>query len=359
MHSAIVGFTLGIGLLVATLGFGSSLQRLLDTPRLYGWTWDVKSGAPALPDIGSLVIPALLADDDVQDAVRRHRHPGRPRTSNGSTRSAVNRVKGTHRPGRDGRPGAPPHRRDPRRAQDPRRRSAADLGDTVTARDRQPRGPRQDRRASGSSHRSATSASSGPGALMTYGQLQELVPAAKQNVFLLKFTPETSVEREFAHMRNALEPLPSRLATRPNDLENLASIGGLQVALVAILATLAAATLAHTLLHVGPAQAQEHRALADHGLRPAPGLSGRPDRAGADARRDRARRRDRVRDHRRSPGLDALRRQPRARGDPAILPWTGLARAGPGGALALAVAVAAIPAWLASRTQAAAALHDQ
>jgi ABC-type antimicrobial peptide transport system permease subunit len=49
-------------------------------------------------------------------------------------------------------------------------------------------------------------------------------------------------------MRDALEPLPTRLAQRPSDLDNLDSIGGLQVALVAILGGLAAATLAHTLL---------------------------------------------------------------------------------------------------------------
>ena len=88
----------------------------------------------------------------------------------------------------------------------------------------------------------------GSGALMTYGQLKEIVPAAKQNVFLLTFTPETSVATEYSHVRNALEPLPSRLAQRPSDLQNLSSIGGLQVALVTILGALAAATLAHTLL---------------------------------------------------------------------------------------------------------------
>ena len=49
-------------------------------------------------------------------------------------------------------------------------------------------------------------------------------------------------------MRDALEPLPTRLAQRPSDLENLGSIDGLQFALVAILAGLAAATLAHTLV---------------------------------------------------------------------------------------------------------------
>ena len=68
MQSAVVGFTLAVGLLVATLGFGASLQRVLDTPHLYGWTWDIKTGAPALPNIGQLVVPALRADDDIQGA---------------------------------------------------------------------------------------------------------------------------------------------------------------------------------------------------------------------------------------------------------------------------------------------------
>jgi len=84
--------------------------------------------------------------------------------------------------------------------------------------------------------------------LMTYAQLTALVPEAKQNVFLLKLAKETSLSREFTHMRDALEPLPTRLAQRPSDLDNLDSIGGLQFALVAVLAALAAATLAHTLV---------------------------------------------------------------------------------------------------------------
>src|SRR5262249_41222542 len=61
-------FSLAIGLLIATIGFGTSLQRVLDTPRLYGWTWDIKTGAPALPSIGNLVVPALKADDDIASA---------------------------------------------------------------------------------------------------------------------------------------------------------------------------------------------------------------------------------------------------------------------------------------------------
>ena len=83
-------------------GFGVSLQRVLDTPALYGWTWDIKTGAPALPNIGHLVVPALRADDDIRSAVGRDRRPGRPRGSAG-------RRAGRHP--REGRPGSRRDRR--------------------------------------------------------------------------------------------------------------------------------------------------------------------------------------------------------------------------------------------------------
>jgi hypothetical protein len=352
VQSAIIGFTLGIGLIVATLGFASSLQHLLDTPRLYGWTWDVKSGAPALPDIGQLLNPALIADENIQDA------------SGGSVIQldlnqervdalAIDRVKGSIDP-------AVIEGREPRRAGElliGRKTLEAvglDVGDSVTARV----GGRTARLkvvGIGVFPPFGDVGQFGSGALMTYGQLKQLVPEARQNVYLLKFTPDTSVATEYSHVRNALEPLPSRLAQRPSDLQNLSSIGGLQVA-VAILAVLAAATLAHTLLTsmrrrrksiailrtLGFARRQVSAVVVVQALTlvvialavgTALGILGAhlawtlfADTLGIEA--------------------------------PTTPPWAGIAVLVPA-ALALAVGVAAVPAWLASRTQAAEALHDQ
>ena len=60
MWTAVIGVSLSIALLAGVWSFRTSLQQLLDTPHLYGWNWDAKTGAPALPDIGAALTPALV-----------------------------------------------------------------------------------------------------------------------------------------------------------------------------------------------------------------------------------------------------------------------------------------------------------
>ena len=60
--TAVLGSILAFILLVGTWSFRESLQELLDTPHLYGWNWDVKTGAPALPDIRTAPAPAFASD---------------------------------------------------------------------------------------------------------------------------------------------------------------------------------------------------------------------------------------------------------------------------------------------------------
>src|SRR5206468_3834263 len=64
VRMALVGGTIAIAALVGAATFALSANRLLDTPRLYGWNWQVRAGSPALPDIGNLVAPALAGDPD-------------------------------------------------------------------------------------------------------------------------------------------------------------------------------------------------------------------------------------------------------------------------------------------------------
>jgi hypothetical protein len=245
VQSAIVGVTLAVGLLVATVGFSASLQRLLDSPPLYGWTWDIKTGAPALPDLGGLVIPALQADTDI-DAVAAGTVIQVDLEGDRVDALAMTLVKGALSPAIiDGRA--------PRQVGElvvgTKTLHAIDkeLGDTVTARIGE-RSVRMKLVGTAVFPPFGDVGQFGSGVLITYAQLKALVPEARQNVFLLELTPGTSVSKEYVHMRDALEPLPTRTAQRPTDLDNLDSISGLQAALIAILAILAAATLAHTLL---------------------------------------------------------------------------------------------------------------
>ena len=57
-----LGATLTIALLAGLWSFQVSLQHMLDSPRLYGWNWSVKSGAPALPDVAAALVPAFSHD---------------------------------------------------------------------------------------------------------------------------------------------------------------------------------------------------------------------------------------------------------------------------------------------------------
>jgi putative ABC transport system permease protein len=353
LFSAVVGFTLAVALLIATIGFGTSLQRVLDTPRLYGWTWDLQTGAPALPNIGGLVVPALRADDDISAAAA-----GTVVQVDLQDRRvdalAMTVVKGDLDP-------AMIKGRAPRGAGEllvgvkTLADIDADVGDTVTIRIGDSAVPL---RIVGTAvfPPYGDNGQFGTGALMSYGQLQELLPAAKQNVFLLELAPDVSLEREYRHMRDALEPLPTRLARTPTDLENLTSVGGLQVTLVAILAILGAGTLAHTMItsvrrrrsniallrSMGFARRQVWGVVLVQALTLAVvalvlgvvlGLIGARVAWTIFA------------DH---LGLTAGR----------VFPWTGLLVMIPT-ALALTVAIAALPAYLAGRTRPAAVLREE
>jgi hypothetical protein len=65
VRPALVGAALGILGVVATLVFSASLDRLVTTPRMYGWTWDVATGGPEL-EVEDVV--ADRAVSDVADA---------------------------------------------------------------------------------------------------------------------------------------------------------------------------------------------------------------------------------------------------------------------------------------------------
>ncbi|MCU1429403.1 MAG: transporter permease, partial [Actinomycetia bacterium] len=63
--TTVVGAALTVALLVGTWSFTASLRQLINTPHLYGWNWDLRVGAPALPDIGGVIVPALQKNADV------------------------------------------------------------------------------------------------------------------------------------------------------------------------------------------------------------------------------------------------------------------------------------------------------
>ena len=59
VRTAVAVSATAIAVTVMMAGFGASLTRLRDTPRLYGWTWDAMLGARGLPDVSTPLVPGL------------------------------------------------------------------------------------------------------------------------------------------------------------------------------------------------------------------------------------------------------------------------------------------------------------
>jgi hypothetical protein len=66
VRSTVAGAILGISVLTAALTFGSGLDHLLQTPRLYGWNWDVAVGELGSGrDLSAELVPALRSEPAV------------------------------------------------------------------------------------------------------------------------------------------------------------------------------------------------------------------------------------------------------------------------------------------------------
>ena len=66
VRTTLAGVALGVGALVAALTFGASLTRLLDSPRLYGVTWDLQLAEHDDETFPDRALPRLLDDPRVE-----------------------------------------------------------------------------------------------------------------------------------------------------------------------------------------------------------------------------------------------------------------------------------------------------
>ena len=62
-----VAASIAIATLVTAATFGASLNHLLDSPRLYGWSWDAQVGGQGYPDVGDQIGTGLTANPAVSD----------------------------------------------------------------------------------------------------------------------------------------------------------------------------------------------------------------------------------------------------------------------------------------------------
>jgi ABC-type lipoprotein release transport system permease subunit len=251
VRTSLAGVTVAIAALAGALTLGASLSQLLHTPRLYGWTWDayIESNAVEGPDIAPSVagdrrVEALaLADSGAPLAAGRLDIEG----------FAIAPVKGSIEPvvveGRT--PRAPDEVAFGTKTL---RSLGSDIGDRVGLRITALPAPAVSMRIVGRVVLPSLGDASrfGVGAYLSYDGLKTLVPddsVLPQPSVLVRFRPGVDEERAVADLRRRVGSDYAVLdAQLPGDVENFGQVEQLPLVLAGLLAALAAATLAHTLV---------------------------------------------------------------------------------------------------------------
>jgi hypothetical protein len=218
---------------------------MLDSPSLYGWNWNVRSGAPALPDVSGALTPAFAHDPVVSafaSGTITQAELGLERVDV----MGMTQQRGTVAP-------TVVEGRLPRRPDEVMlgtrnlERAGLHLGDIAVLRlGNTAAGLRIVGR--GLFPEFGDAGGLGNGVYVTFQGLERMLPEARQNVYLLRYRSGTDAGAETAHLRRALDPLPTRASGEPREVQALSDVSGLPTVLGALLALLAVATLAHTLI---------------------------------------------------------------------------------------------------------------
>ena len=241
VRSTLAGAALGVAALVAVATFASSIRHLLDDPRLYGWNWDVQIGDSFAPDLRPRA-QELSRRDDVESgalassvrvrvgsvpldvlAIEQHASIQPTIVVGRAAEDADEIVLGT------------------RTLEDIGRQ----VGERVTVslgRESVPmrivgRGVFND---------SSSSTRLGDGAATTLEGLRRLAPDLESDVLLVRLRPDVSTAAFLASYRTPAE-VNLYLPTKPADLSELERVGGLPSVVAGGLALLAVGALAHAL----------------------------------------------------------------------------------------------------------------
>ena len=241
--------TIGIAAIVAALTFAASLTHLLETPRLYGQTWDLAVNDYGYAAIATRGKSVLAADPDVQ--AFSIGGAGAPLLVNGVRLDGA-AYDGTVLPtvlaGR-----APVRADEIALGTRSLGRLGVGLGDVVTT------------SVIGSRRRErlrvvgrivlpgfTDTARLGEGALLAPAAARRLVPGVPPSEALLDLRPGADPRSVLARLQRKLRRGEATVGelplTKPSDLVNFGRVQSLPLALAGILALLAAATLVHTLV---------------------------------------------------------------------------------------------------------------
>jgi hypothetical protein len=245
VRTTVVAAALAVATLTTALTFGSSLGHLLDTPRLYGWSWDAQVGGRGFPDVGAALTKGLGANPAVEGYA-----------SGTIAEIAVNGVRAEAFAVEAGGGGVTPALLAGRA---PEHADEIVLG-SQTLRDADARVGDQVRVLVGNESRRfrvvgravfpdvGDIGQLGRGAYLTFDAVDGVGGPAPHNVVLVKFAADTHRGAGVAALSRAIAPLPVSSAALPRDLASFGRVDGLPIAVAAILGVMAGAVLVYTLL---------------------------------------------------------------------------------------------------------------
>ncbi len=245
VRTTVMAAALAVATLTTALTFGSSLGHLLDTPRLYGWSWDAQIGGRGFPDFGAAMTQGLDANPDVEGYA-----------SGTIAEIAVNGVRAEAFAVESAGKGVAPALlagRAPKNAEEivlgtqTLRAADARIGDEVRV------------LVGNESRRFRVVGRAvfpdvgdigqlGRGAYVTFDAVDGVGGPAPRNVVLVKFKPGTDHAAGVASLTRAIAPIPVTSAALPRDLASFGRVDGLPIAVAAILGVMAGAVLVYTLL---------------------------------------------------------------------------------------------------------------
>ncbi len=245
VRTTVVAAALAVVTLTTAITFGSSLGHLLDTPRLYGWSWDAQVGGRGFPDVGAALTKGL----DANPAVEGYASGTIAEISVNGVRAEGFAVQaegyGMGPALLAGR--APEHADEIVLGTQTLRAADAHVGDQV-------------RVLIGNVSRRfrvvgravfpdvGDIGQLGRGAYLTFDAVDGIGGAAPHNVVLVKFAAGADRATQVAALTHAVAPLPVSSAALPRDLASFGRVDGLPIAVAAILGAMAGAVLVYTLL---------------------------------------------------------------------------------------------------------------
>jgi hypothetical protein len=242
--STLLSAAVAIAAVTAALVFGSSLDRLLDSPSKYGWTWDVTVGGPGGTDVSDSLAPMVAGVDGIGGAAVGTV----AQLDIGSERVdvlAVEPIKGSIEP-------------------------ALIAGRSVLANDEIVLGPLTRERLDVGIGEDVTVAFGrrsqrlrvvgeavfpdlgdlgqlGTGALTTLDALARLTPIPPRNVYLVDFDTAAPGDA-LRNLTEGVRPFDTSPPQVPRDLSSYGRVEELPLLLAGVMSVLAIATLTHTLL---------------------------------------------------------------------------------------------------------------